>query len=163
MGNDKYDANENSTSFTVSKLETNNTDEVLNITTPSDVSSPSFSIKLPADATGNLTVTVDGKNYTQALVNGSATVNVPALSAGNHNIVITYSGDDKYAPIIKNTTINIPKPKLAANDVTIYYNSGYKYKIRVTLNGVAVKGKKVTIKFNKKTYTLTTDKNGYAR
>ena len=69
VGNDKYDANENSTSFTVSKLETNNTDEVLNITTPSDVSSPSFSIKLPADATGNLTVTVDGKNYTQALVN----------------------------------------------------------------------------------------------
>ena len=27
---------------------------------------------------------------------------------------------------------------------------------------MAVKGKKVTIKFNKKTYTLTTDKNGYA-
>ena len=162
VGNDKYDANENSTSFTVSKLETNNTDEVLNITTPIGTTTPTFSINLPADATGNLTVSVDGKNYTQTLVNGSATVNVPALSAGNHNIVITYSGDDKYAPIIKNTTINIPKPKLAANDVTIYYNSGYKYKIRVTLNGVAVKGKKVTIKFNKKTYTLITDKNGYA-
>ena len=161
-GDNKYDANENSTDFTVSKVETNNTDEVLNITTPIGTTTPTFSINLPADATGNLTVSVDGKNYTQALVNGSATVNVPALSAGNHNIVITYSGDDKYAPIIKNTTINIPKPKLAANDVTIYYNSGYKYKIRVTLNGVAVKGKKVTIKFNKKTYTLTTDKNGYA-
>ena len=152
---------ESSTNFTVSKIE----DYQINIIVPNEAKfgdNVSIIVNLPIDATGNLTVSVDGKNYTQTLVNGSATVNVPALSAGNHNIVITYSGDDKYAPIIKNTTINIPKPKLAANDVTIYYNSGYKYKIRVTLNGVAVKGKKVTIKFNKKTYTLITDKNGYA-
>ena len=44
----------------------------------------------------------------------------------------------------------------------MYYTSGYKYKILVTLNGVAVKGKKVIIKFNKKTYLVITDKNGYA-
>ena len=56
-GDNKYDANENSTDFTVSKVETNNTDEVLNITTPIGTTTPTFSINLPADATGNLTVT----------------------------------------------------------------------------------------------------------
>lgn len=161
-GDNKYGANGNSTNFTVSKVETNNADEVLDITTPVGTTSPTFSINLPADATGNLTVTVDGKNYTQALVNGSATVNIPALSTGNHNIIITYSGDDKYASIVKNTNINIPKPKLMGKDIAMYYTSGYKYKILVTLNGVAVKGKKVIIKFNKKTYPVITDKNGYA-
>ena len=69
--------------------------------------SSSVSINLPEDATGTLTVTVDGKNYTETLVNGRATVNIQDLSDGAHNITVTYSGDSKYEPMTKNCVVNI--------------------------------------------------------
>ena len=54
-----------------------------------------------------MTVTVDGKTYTQAVTNGKATVNIPKLNDGNHNITVAYSGDGKYEPITKTSVINV--------------------------------------------------------
>ncbi|MBO5150790.1 MAG: Ig-like domain repeat protein, partial [Methanobrevibacter sp.] len=50
------------------------------------------------DATGNITITVDGKNYSSPVVNGTAKFIVPGLKAGEYDVVATYSGDDKYLP-----------------------------------------------------------------
>ena len=63
------------------------------------------------NATGEVTVTVNGKTYTAPIKNSKATVNIPGLTesvTGNVN----YNGDDKYNPA--STTVNItvnPKPK----------------------------------------------------
>ena len=83
-------------------------EDMLNPTTPEGSSTPSYTINLPENATGNLTVTVDGnKTYTKELENGKATVTLPELSEGEHNITVTYTGDENYKPASKNSTITV--------------------------------------------------------
>jgi hypothetical protein len=141
-------------------------DSVLNPTTPEGSDSPSYSINLPSDATGNLTATVDGVNYTAPLVNGSATVTVPKLAPGNHNITVAYTGDEKYSSISKTSTYTVKEPvvKITENkDVTMLYTAKTPYKVLITVDGKAVgAGEVVKMTFNGKTYNVNTDKNGYA-
>ena len=167
-GDSKYKgfATENQTT-NIPKASIPGGENALNMTTPEGSDSPSYSIKLPSDAKGNLTVTVDGKDtYTQALVNGSATVTVPKLAPGKHDITVTYTGDEKYSGISKNTTQTVAEPviKITNNkDVTMLYTAKTPYTVLITVDGKAVgAGEKVTIKFNGKTYNVNTDRNGYA-
>ena len=157
-GNYKFSENTTTKEFKV-------TDEnilELNIDMPAGSTSPTIKVTLPSDATGNLTVTVDGKNYTATLNNGSASITVPSLSYGNHDISVAYSGDENYPAISKKASLNIPKPVIAANNIKISYSSKTPYKVRVTADGKAVVGQYVTFKFNGKTKKVLTDKNGYA-
>jgi predicted outer membrane repeat protein len=125
-----------------------------------------YSISLPSDATGFLTVDVDGTKHIASLVNGSANVTVPALSAGNHNVTVTYTGDTNYSPVVKSTTLNVTDPvfKITNNkNINVVYSAKATYKVLITRDGKAVgAGEKVTIKFNGKTYTVKTDAKGYA-
>ena len=124
-----------------------------------------YGINLPSDATGTLTVTVDGVSYTQKLVNGKATVSIPELSEGSHNITVTYSGDGKYASIAKSSVVvkeHVPVIKFTASNLSMLYTSGKYFKVRLTSDGKALPNQKVKITINGKTYTRTTDKNGYA-
>ena len=124
-----------------------------------------YSISLPSDATGTLTVTVDGKSYSQELVNGKATVSIPELSEGSHNITVTYSGDSKYSPMTKSSVVvkeHVPVIKFTASNLNMLYTSGKYFKVRLTSDGKALPNQKIKITINGKTYTKTTDKNGYA-
>ena len=124
-----------------------------------------YSISLPADATGTLTVTVDGIPYSQELVNGKATVSIPELAEGLHNITVTYSGDGKYAQTSKSSVVvkeHVPVIKLTASNLSMLYTSGKYFKVRLTSDGQPLANKQVKITINGKTYTKTTDKNGYA-
>ena len=57
-------------------------------------------VKLPENATGNVTVKVDGEEIaTVPVENGAASVALENLTPGAHLIETTYSGDDKYAPV----------------------------------------------------------------
>ena len=71
------------------------------------------SIALPEDATGNLTVSVDGVETVVPVVNGTASVSLGALDSGDHNISVSYSGDDKYPAYSKSVTSNVEKAKPA--------------------------------------------------
>ena len=66
-------------------------------------------VLLPEDATGTVTVSVDGKEYTAPVVNGKATVSVPGLGAGDYTADVAYSGDDKYAPSSTTAPISVDK------------------------------------------------------
>ncbi|MEE0924610.1 MAG: Ig-like domain repeat protein, partial [Methanobrevibacter sp.] len=162
-GDYKFNFTENSVEFEVKpKAEPPEID----INVPADAETPEFTIKLPSDATGTLNVTVNGKTYTANLVNGSATITVPGLADGTYDVTISYSGDAKYPAVTKNSTLTVKNPvyKIINNkDVTMLYTAKSPYKVLITKNGKAVgAGEKVTIKFNGKTYTVKTDKNGYA-
>ena len=166
-GDDKYDPiKTGNQTVNIPKAVIPGGDSVLDPTTPEGSDSPSYSINLPSDATGNLTVTVDGVNYTAPLVNGSATVTVPKLAPGNHNITVTYTGDDKYSGISKTSKYSVKEPvvKITENkDVTMLYTAKTPYKVLVTVDGKAVgAGEVVKMTFNGKTYDVKTDKNGYA-
>ena len=94
----------NSTSFKVLRVDVK-ADEVINVDVSSDSANPTFSIGLPGDATGTFTVTVNGVSTSKTLTNGKASITVDNLAEGNNTVVISYSGDGKYAPVSKTTTI----------------------------------------------------------
>ncbi|WP_405265568.1 Ig-like domain repeat protein [Methanobrevibacter sp.] len=125
-----------------------------------------YSISLPGDAGGFLEVEVDGKIYSAPLSNGSASVTIPALSDGSHNVTVRYTGDGNYSPLTQKTTLNVSAPvfKLSNNkDVSALYSAKATYKVLVTRDGKAVGAdEKVTFTYNGNTYTVRTDKNGYA-
>ena len=94
-GDGNYLASQNSTTFKVNKIK------------PSvDVTSHDIEegqdevivIHLPEDATGKVTIIVDGKKYTAPVKDGKAVFNIPDLKPGNYEIKVHYSGDDKYLP-----------------------------------------------------------------
>ena len=136
------------------------------ITIPSEIEfddNATIDVKLPDDATGNVTLTVDGKEInTVPVTNGTASVKLPALDAGNHTAEIAYSGDDKYKPASKTTTISIDKDstKITAADVTATYKVD-KYLV-ITLKdskGNPLANASVTVDLNTiKNYTA--DENG---
>ena len=159
-GDDKLNPASNSTSFNVFKVNIPVTDET--VTVPSD-DSTAYSISLPSDATGTLTVAVDGVNYTETLTNGKATVNIPELKTGTHNITVTYSGDAKYSPITKSSVVTKnPVIKLTGSNLNMLYTSGKYFKVRLTADGEPLAGQTVKITINGKTYSKTTNKDGYA-
>ena len=45
------------------------------------------------NATGNVTINIDGKNYTAELKDGKANFTTPKLTSGNHTITVVYDGD----------------------------------------------------------------------
>jgi ABC-type molybdate transport system substrate-binding protein len=80
------------------------------------------SINLPSDASGNLTVSVDGVETTVPVVNGSASVKLGELTAGEHDITVSYSGDGKYSAYSKSVTATVAKAEPAVN-VTVPSNA----------------------------------------
>ena len=119
------------------------------------------SVSLPSDATGQLTVTVGNETYTQELVNGKSSIYVPGLDSSS-NVVISYSGDGKYASFTREVNVASTKVKLTGSNLNMLYTSGSYYKVKLTQNDVALVGKTVTFVVNGKKITGVTDKNGIA-
>lgn len=64
-------------------------------------------IRISDDATGNITINVDGTtNYTQKIVGGAVKFEIP-LGIGKHTVVAKYLGDDKYRPCEISTIFEI--------------------------------------------------------
>ena len=161
-GDTKYASISKTSSVIVSKVDVPANSTSIKITLAVGSKSPKFNITLPDDAKGYVVISIKGIDYFATVENGTAIVNVPSLAYGSYNVNITYSGDDKYNSLMKNTTAKIPKPKLTAKNITIAYTNAYKYKVRVTIDGKAVVKQYVTFKFNGKTYKRLTNSKGYA-
>lgn len=95
----------NSTQLTVSKIEQYN----FNVAAPSEVgqcANANFSIELPEDASGMITISMDD-NYSKSYsVNGSFDVEVFIPKVGDNKIIINYSGDNRYVSDFKEVHIN---------------------------------------------------------
>ena len=92
-GDKKYTAVHNSTVFTAVKA--NSTISINVDDTPYD-KNPVITVILPGDAGGNVTITVDGKDYTEEVSNGKAVFNLPLLDRDTYTVTALYNGDDKY-------------------------------------------------------------------
>ena len=154
-GDLRYYPSINNTSFTVNK-------KVMDNTVIENVSN-TISIKLPSDSTGNLTVYVDNKTFSEKLVNGSVTVTINDLRPGTYNVDVVYSGDNRYASISKNITVTIDKIPTALFSSNIITNYGNSAKMVATLkdnNNNLLSGKNINILLNGVKYTKTTDSKG---
>ena len=121
----------------------------------------SFKINLPSDASGNLTINVNGKNHTQKATNTNI-IKLDDLTPGNYEATIYYSGDDKFHPTNMKYSFEISKSVLTAKDAVVSYTSNKMYTVELTRGGKAITGKTVTFKINGKIKTVKTDNKGYA-
>ena len=122
----------------------------------------SFLFNLPTDAEGNLTVNINGENYTQKIVNGKANIDIDDLPSGSYEATIYYSGNSKFYPCMIKESFVIPKPILSAQNLAIQYSSSKMYMVKVTRGGKPITGKIVTFNINGKIKTVKIDNKGYA-
>jgi hypothetical protein len=135
-GSDNYAPAKLNSTVAITKIDTNET----NVTIPEITSgkTEAVTINLPKNATGNVTLTVDGKVVSVVNVtNGTATVVIPALAAGKHDITMAYSGDANYAGFSQTKTVDVK-----AAPVVI------KKAVKISAKNKAFKAKKKTKKIH---------------
>ena len=163
-GDNNYNANQNTTEFTVSKI----SDYNMNITVPEfkEGVNSTINVVLPKDATGTVTVEIGGKNYTANVTGGVANVIIPGLGVGDYNITTTYSGDAKYDLMTKKGNITvIPNVdvNLDVSDVEMFYHDGSRLVAKLTdFQGKPIVNATIYFSINGVTYAKTTDANGTA-
>ena len=150
----------NSSEITVTKGEPTIDIDLENITG----STPSITVRLPADATGNVTLYVNGQVIQVVNVtNGSAVVNVTGLKPGNNTVTVVYSGDGNYSSVNKSAVVK-NNASIISSDMTRGYNSGLDYTATLfDAEGFPLANEKVTVKVDTNTYTVQTDSNGVLR
>ena len=123
-----------------------------------------ISVVLNENATGNVTLTVDGDIVDAAiLVNGTAVLNVAKLASGSHVIAVSYSGDENFTAFSVNKTVEVASlAKISASNLNVFYLDGSFYRVYVASDdGSPSNGVTVTVKIASKTLYLKTV-NGYA-
>ena len=155
-GDSKFNKTSKTVSFTVKAISPVNT----------EISASTLTVNLANDATGTLTVKVNGQTYTKELVNGKATVTLPD---GSYDAVITYSGDSKYAGFTITKKVTVKKPvtvkvsKIVAKKKTFKAKTKVKkYTVSLKSGSAPIKNVKLVIKIKKKTYKATTNSKGKA-
>ena len=163
-GNDNYNVDKANASFVVSKV----SDYKMNVTVPTIIAGENavIEVSLPKDATNNVTVVINNKKYTAAVLNGSAKVIIPGLTAGKYNMSVSYSGDDKYTQSSANFNITVEDNKnvnLNISDIVMIYKDGTKMVAVLTdYLGNPIANATVYFTINGKTYAKPTDANGTA-
>ena len=156
-GDLRFNSSSTSISFTIKSQAS------VNIPSSSD---SEFTITLPNDATGTLTVKINGQTYTKELVNGKATITLPD---GSYDAVITYSGDSKYAGFTITKKVTVQKPvtkktsKIVAKKKTFKAKTKTKkYTVTLKSGKTPIKKVKLIIKIKNKTFKATTNAKGKA-
>ena len=114
-GDDKYANGTKLANVTAPKY-----DSPISIGVPEIVSGENGTVvvRLPENATGNVTVSVDGKEYVAEVINGTAVVRIDNLTAGPKTVVVEYSGDDNYDSTYKVGNFTV-EPAKASPDITV--------------------------------------------
>ncbi len=99
-------------------------------------------------------------------MNGKGTASVAGLKVGTYTAKATFKQTDVYKASTKTTKFTVKKvtPKITAKSKTFkYYQKTKSYSVTLKDNkGKVMKGKKVTIKVNGKTYSAKTNAKGVA-
>ncbi|WP_299521797.1 S-layer family protein [uncultured Methanobrevibacter sp.] len=164
FSDDKYSQNEVNSTIVVSKV----SDYDMNITIPEvkSGSDTTITIDVPNDATGTVTVEINGTKYVGVINNGGANVTISALDVGQYDVTVTYSGDEKYnsmtkkenITVIQNTDVN-----LNVEDIVMFYHDGTRLiAILTDYLGNPIANATLYFTINGQTYSRITDENGNA-
>lgn len=94
---------------------------------------------------------------------GIAKLNIN-LAAKTYKLTISFDGDDNYTSLSKSFSIKVIKLKTKITESANFVVRGkYLYFYLIDSNGNGVSGKKMTIKYNGKTYTKKTNRYGTAK
>ena len=162
LGDINYNSITKNYNFTVSKVSGYKMDVVI----PEGVKfgeDTIIKVDFPDDATGEVILTVDGEKYSRKVEN--ATVTIPQLSVGIHNITATYRGDNKYNSAVKQGSITVlPNDVILTSDnVVMFYHDGTRLVAKLTDTfGNPIANEVLSFVLNGVTYNKTTNNNGSA-
>ncbi|WP_298499480.1 Ig-like domain-containing protein, partial [uncultured Methanobrevibacter sp.] len=148
LGDDRYAENFTTGQFEVKKLPSTAKATSMTVKYGSD---EVIRIDVPQDATGRVTVRIDGVDYSGEIIKGKVKLVVPNLPAGNYDATVIYEGDDKYLPATTQTSFKVVKsttPISASGDYIVIGDDG-----TVTVNLPSDATGTVTIKTGGETYT----------
>ena len=166
FGDDTFKAGESSTTFHVKEKEL--IDPKLNIKVSNVAYGNKATVTVTTDAgfTGSVGVKIGTKNFNVKVVNGKGTASVAGLKVGTYTAKATFKQTDVYKASTKTTKFTVKKvtPKITAKSKTFkYYQKTKSYSVTLKDNkGKAMKGQKVTLKVNGKTYSAKTNTKGVA-
>ena len=70
-----------------------------------------ITVTVPEGTTGDVVVSVGGKNYTAPVKDGKAVVTVDGLAPGDHTVAVEYFGDDNYVANYTIGNLTVEKAK----------------------------------------------------
>ena len=81
-------------------------------------------VNVQKDATGNMALTINTKDYTANIENGQVAFNITGLNAGNYEVKVDYAGDSNYmaAQNITQICVNKVSTAITSSAVTTVYN-----------------------------------------
>ena len=152
----------NSTIFTSQKQ---SSDIALNVTHGKAGEKTEITVNVNQHATGNVSVIVDGVESVLALVNGSVNVVLDNVSAGNHSVVVIYSGDETYDPAHDVSIFTVPAEEVIKPvatgfaDIVVFSDSNVSA-VLVDETGKSIANATVTYSVGSKSGFVVTDSNG---
>ena len=105
-GNNKYNPESNVSSFNIDSLTSSVVVSVENIKVGENAI---ITVYVSEDASGIVTVTVDGVDYNVTVNNGKAVFNISNLANGTYDVLAKYNGDGKYASNTNTSSFNVTK------------------------------------------------------
>ena len=160
-GNAKYNPNNANSSFIVYKYNSTFNVNVSDVFWTGDDNN--ISAVLSDDATGNVTVSINGTNHVLPVVNGTVDFTVPELAPGDYEAIITYSGDNKYDSMAEsfNFTVIDNHPVIEVDDLVKYYKGPERLYVNLTtVRGDKLVNETLYITINGVKYTRVTNVNG---
>ena len=133
-----------------SKMESNISVDVQNINVSDNAT---IIATLPANATGNVTFTVNNKEYIVAIENGSAKLNVENLLSGTYDVLVRFMGDNNYLPSENNASFIVSKVPTNMNIAVDNINVGEDAVINITLPN-EISNELVSVTIDGKSYTV---------
>ena len=165
-GDNNFNNGTLSKTFEIVKKSLNN--ETINISNPV-IAEYNLQVAFPIDATGNVTVIYNGKEYNSTVLYGVSAVPISDFIIGEGQTVnIKYSGDDNYNPADLDLVINVESCKvnttITVNDLNIdIFDSKYLLINLKNSEGKALAGDILNIRVGDNNYTLVTDSNGQVK
>ena len=140
----------------------NKTDIDVNI----NVENNTIIVDVAENATGNVTLYVNGEKSILPINDGKAVLDDAPLIYGNNTIIAIYEGDDNYNGGYGDKTVEIKDDKsviISTGDVIKYFSGPERFNVTVAYNnGTPVSGVEVKITINGRQYLRVTDENGVA-
>ncbi|MDL2270670.1 Ig-like domain repeat protein, partial [Methanobrevibacter sp. OttesenSCG-928-I08] len=158
LGDIKFNSSSNSSKFTI--LKSNTTLNLNAVVSGNDVV---IFASLTNDASGIVTININGDERNITLNNGIGSITYNGLSNGNYIVKGVYNGDKNYNSVSNNTDFVIDNKDivLSVEDIIMYHKNGTRLYAYVTdLLGNPIEGLNISFTINGNTYYRITDLNG---
>lgn len=106
----------------------------VHVTDIEEGSTAHVAITLPSDATGKVTVSLNGQNYTATVHGGQASVDVFGLKAGDYGVKVTYDGAGNYSKVVKQANLKVAT-QAKSNDTSVDTNTSTRTNTSANVSG----------------------------